>query len=140
MSEELIFDKTGGGAASDVGEGDKTQTATHNFYTGAGYQQAAMRTAKLKDFYFNLKHAQMGLSSESGEFADAIKKHLIYNKPLDIPNLIEEIGDILWFCALACETLGITLDEAMWLNIDKLRQRYPDAYTDADAQARADKA
>ena len=104
MSEELVFDKTGGGAAADTGGSENPRPDRDIFIGGRVYQQEAMRTANLKDFYFNLVHAQMGLTSEAGEFTDAVKKHRIYNKPLDIPNLIEEIGDILWFCALACET------------------------------------
>lgn len=55
--------------------------------------------------YLNLLHMAVGLESESGELLDAIKKIVIYRKP--VGNLIEknsiawnvreEIGDLLWF-------------------------------------------
>jgi len=42
----------------------------------------------------HLIHMVLGISGESGELLDAIKKHTIYHKPLDIGNVIEELGDI----------------------------------------------
>ena len=45
----------------------------------------------------NLSHIILGLLGESGEFADCIKKAKIYNKLLDVENLIEESGDILFY-------------------------------------------
>jgi NTP pyrophosphatase (non-canonical NTP hydrolase) len=42
--------------------------------------------------------------------------------------MIEELGDVLWYCAeLACG-LGVTLDEVAMRNIDKLRRRYPEGF------------
>jgi NTP pyrophosphatase (non-canonical NTP hydrolase) len=104
------------------------------------YQTLASRTAKdmgTKDL--NLIHAAMGLASDAGEFVDAIKKHTIYGKPLDYNNAVEELGDVLWFVALACDTLGISMGCVMRENIDKLTKRYPEKYTDTAAIARADK-
>lgn len=103
------------------------------------YQHQAMRTAKPGDVDFDLMHAAYGLSGEAGEFADCIKKHQIYGKDFDRDNAIEELGDILWFVALACNALGTTMDQVAQANIDKLRKRYPDKYTDQHAAARLDK-
>lgn len=104
------------------------------------YQRAAMRTAKDLGTRGDLTHAALGLCGEAGEFADAVKKYTVYDKSLDVPNCLEEIGDILWFCALACETLGVTLSQVALGNISKLTKRYPGAYSDVLAQARLDKA
>lgn len=99
-----------------------------------------MRTAKdMGSMQLNLIHASLGISGEGGEFADAVKKHAVYNKPLDAENCIEELGDLLWYVALAAETLGVSLGEIMQRNIAKLQVRYPDKYSDAAAVARADK-
>ncbi len=66
---------------------------------------------------------------------------MFYGKPLDENNLKEEAGDILWYIAgPLCRALGCTLDEIAQINVNKLRARYPEKYTDAAALARADKA
>jgi len=104
------------------------------------YTEAAMRTAKdMGSEQMNLIHAAMGLSSDAGEFVDCIKKHTIYGKELDRDNAIEELGDCLWFIALAADTLGVSLGQIARANIAKLAKRYPDKYTDQAAIARADK-
>lgn len=89
---------------------------------------------------YNLLHAALGMSGEAGELVDIVKKSFIYNKPLDKNHAKEEIGDCLWYIALACRTLGVSFDELMYDNISKLSRRYPDRYTDEHAVARADKA
>lgn len=86
-----------------------------------------------------LIHALLGMSSETGEFADALKKHIIYNKPLDIINLQEELGDKMWYISLACSALGIELADVMQMNVDKLRVRYPSVFTEELADKRLDK-
>jgi len=57
----------------------------------------------------NLLHAAMGICTESGEFFDPIKKHLMYGKPLDEENMREELGDLLWYIAVGAENLGTCL-------------------------------
>ena len=77
-----------------------------------------------------LTHAAFGLSSEVGEFNDGLKKWLYYGQPLDWPNLAEELGDILWYIALACNALGFSIETVMEKNIAKLYTRYPEKYED----------
>lgn len=84
-------------------------------------------------------HAAMGISGEAGELMDAIKKHVLYNKPLDTENVKEEIGDLLWYMALMLESVGSSFEEAMKMNHDKLEKRYPSGFSEKDAQARVDK-
>jgi NTP pyrophosphatase (non-canonical NTP hydrolase) len=90
-------------------------------------------------FIYDLLHATLGISGEAGELLDSVKKSFIYGKPLDTVNAREEIGDIFWYLALACRTLGVSFEEVMQENIDKLSKRYPEKYTDEHAIARADK-
>lgn len=87
----------------------------------------------------DLLHAILGISGEAGELVDGFKKHLIYGKPLDVENLREEAGDILWYMALLLRTIDTTFEDVMEMNITKLMIRYPDKYTDQAAIARADK-
>lgn len=105
------------------------------------YQRQANRTAKKgPDLNYNLNHAALGLAGEAGEFVDAVKKSVIYGKPLDVANLREEMGDLLWYIALACDALGVTMQDIAQENVNKLKRRYPDAYSDELAGARLDKA
>lgn len=89
---------------------------------------------------YDLLHATLGISGEAGELLDAVKKSFIYNKPLDVVNAKEELGDLLWYMALACRRLNVSFEELMQANIDKLTKRYPEKYTDEHASARLDKA
>ena len=76
-----------------------------------------------------LLHAAIGLVTESGEFIDALKKFLFYGRPLDLVNLKEELGDILWYAAVAMSALDTTFEEEMDRVIRKLRTRYPEKFT-----------
>jgi len=86
-----------------------------------------------------LIHYAMGIASEAGEVVDAVKKHAIYRKPLDVDNIIEELGDLEWFMDRLRKTLGISRDLVLYKNMEKLNKRYQKEYSDEAAQARADK-
>jgi NTP pyrophosphatase (non-canonical NTP hydrolase) len=89
----------------------------------------------------HLIHMMMGVSGESGELLDAIKKHVIYNKPLDRDNVVEELGDIEFYLEGLRQGLGISREETLRQNIEKLSVRYEGLqYSDTAAQTRADKA
>ena len=103
------------------------------------YQQLALRTAAPASDNMNLVHAALGLAGEAGEFADASKRAIIYGRPLDEANLKEEIGDLLWYCALAAHASGSTLAELAEQNIAKLKRRYPEKFTTQLSELRLDK-
>lgn len=84
-------------------------------------------------------HAKLGIDSESGELADAIKKCLIYKQPMDLENIKEECGDLLWYIALLLTATGFDMEECMQVNIDKLKIRYPEKFTEKLAKERRDK-
>ena len=89
------------------------------------YPAKALRTAKPLSFEDTLMHAGLLITSEAGEIADAIKKHLVYGKDLDKANLLEEIGDACWGLNLLLDALGFTWKQALEANITKLEKRYP---------------
>lgn len=74
-------------------------------------------------------HALLGLMSETGEIADALKKHIIYGKELDIINLMEESGDLSWYQAVLLTAIKKTMEEAMEKNIAKLKARFGDKFS-----------
>lgn len=71
-----------------------------------------------------LTHACFGLSTESGELIDSVKRHVFYGTELDKKNILEEGGDILWYLAIICDELGVNFETLMQKNLDKLEARY----------------
>lgn len=96
----------------------------------------AMNTRLNDDGLKRLLHAGIGLSTESGEFLDALKKHIFYGKPLDRVNLKEEMGDLFWYLAIACDELGVDFEPLMETNIAKLKARYGEKFSEAAAEKR----
>lgn len=94
------------------------------------YQRDAMRTAQLvgRSEVETLTEAALGLSGESGEFSEAVKKHKYHRHEMNAAQAALEIGDVLWYCALAATALGLTLEEVAEMNLAKLRARYPDGF------------
>ena len=75
-----------------------------------------------------LMTAALGLSAESGEFTEVVKKILFQGKPYNEDNVFHmkrELGDICWYLAQACMALDTTFDEVLEMNVDKLKARYP---------------
>lgn len=175
------------------------------------YIQQALRTAApMHDQAGELEHAALGLITELGELATEVKRLRIYLKPIDRVHAAEEIGDVLWYWAIAanrlldlgvvsfagvqadlnltpgvttdvylsrgvrrlaanvgefsalietgsyedaaerlhdtlmclaavCCVLNLNLQDCAAANIEKLRVRFPNKFTEADAEARADK-
>ena len=88
----------------------------------------------------HLLHMVVGISGESGELLDAIKKAAIYCKPIDRENVIEELGDLEFYMQGLRAGLGITREQTLEANIAKLSRRYSaGTYSNEQAQARADK-
>lgn len=103
------------------------------------YQGLAIRTAKNLGETGDLLHSALGLAGEAGEFVDCVKKHTVYGRPLNKANAVEELGDLLWFVALGCKALGVSMEMVAEQNIGKLKVRYPDQYSDELAAVRLDK-
>lgn len=88
----------------------------------------------------DMVHAVLGISGEAGELLDAIKKHVIYDKALDIDNVIEELGDLEFYLEQLRQRLGISRELTLNANISKLKKRYESmSYSDEAAHRRADK-
>lgn len=71
-------------------------------------------------------YAALGLSSESGEVAGKIKKFVRgdYDSISDIrENIIDELGDVLWYVTALAMELETSLDEIKERNATKLVNR-----------------
>ena len=72
--------------------------------------------------------AALGLTAESGEFTEVVKKIILQGKPYNEDNgfhMKRELGDICWYLAQACMAIDRTFDEIIEMNVDKLKARYP---------------
>ena len=72
--------------------------------------------------------AAVGMSAESGEFIEVVKKMIFQGKPVNEENLFHlkrELGDIMWYVAQACMALDTDFNEIIEMNVEKLKSRYP---------------
>lgn len=106
------------------------------------YQAAALRTAPEQGQLDGLVHACEGFFTEGGECMTEVKRMHQYGKamtPEIHQHIVEEVGDLLWYVALAAEHLGVSLRSIAQQNIEKLALRFPDKFSGEAALARADK-
>jgi len=83
----------------------------------------------------DILHGILGVATEGGEMLEALYAAYFEGKDFDKVNLLEESGDVMWYLALLLNKPqpGVTFEAVQHLNIDKLRKRYPDKFTNYDA-------
>ena len=85
--------------------------------------------------------AVIGMQSETGEFAEIVKKCVFQGKELDESvkfHLKRELGDIIWYWAQGVMSLGFTPSEIIEENINKLEKRYPNGFERVRSEHRAE--
>lgn len=93
------------------------------------YQQNALRTeAEGNHTYPRLLNGLMGLNGEAGEAIDILKKHLFQGHDLDKEHIAKELGDVAWYLAVSADAIGYKLEDILQMNINKLKQRYPQGF------------
>lgn len=80
-----------------------------------------------------LIHCALGLISEGGEILKAVLEDIDVREDIDVE---EEIGDAAWYLAIGLDEVGI---DVLYRNIEKLKKRYPKAFSRDDAVIRRDK-
>lgn len=87
-----------------------------------------------------LSLAGLGVAGEAGEVADIIKKVLHHGVPLDSvrDKMIKECGDVEWYLEYLYATMGWTREQVQMANVEKLRLRHPNGWTQESQQAKAD--
>jgi NTP pyrophosphatase (non-canonical NTP hydrolase) len=89
------------------------------------YQKSAKATAIYPRDY-SIVYPAIGLAGEAGEVANKVKKLIRDNPDMtdDIKEKIgDEIGDVLWYCAVLADDLGQSLSEIANRNLLKLANR-----------------
>lgn len=92
-------------------------------------------------------HMASCVAGEAGELFDPIKRHIFYGVELDIHSpkgIVKEAGDLLFYLQGLLDVCGVTLEQVLEANQDKLigpEGRYRErVYKDAHAIARRDEA
>lgn len=81
-------------------------------------------------------NACLGLSGEVGELNDMIKKTIFHGHAINMNEVRKEIGDVLWYLAMMCDSFGFDIEEIAKMNIDKLKERYPEGFSEYASQHR----
>ena len=103
------------------------------------YQRLAMRTAPnmVPQDERQLLIWTVAFAGEVGEFCNMIKKKVGHGHAINAETLADELGDCLWYTAALCSLLALDLDDVATANIDKLRRRYPNGFSQDDSINRA---
>lgn len=100
----------------------------------------AQLLAELQPGDCDLLHMAIGIAGEAGELLDCIKAAVIYRKPLNLANAIEELGDLEFFMEGLRQRLDVDREETIEGNMTKLSKRYAKmTYSNASAQNKVDK-
>lgn len=100
------------------------------------YDVFSQRLATLNDQGFSTQRlltAAVGMTAEAGEFTEVVKKIVFQGKPVNEDNLFHlkrELGDVMWYVMQACVGLGVSLEEVVEMNVEKLMARYPEGAFD----------
>lgn len=98
------------------------------------YQGLAARTSRGGEDA--KRGSTMGLAGEAGEVVDMLKKVFYHGHELDPGQLAKELGDVMWYVSDLATQFGIGLDDIARGNIEKLKARYPDGFSEARSRTR----
>lgn len=96
------------------------------------YQNQARRTAVYPSTHsiIGLMYVTLGLTGETGEIANDIKKTVRDDAGVLTPErknqIVDEMGDVLWYLAMLCYEMDTTLESVAVHNLAKLRKRQRD--------------
>ena len=100
------------------------------------YQQDCLRTWRQWPHGLNLTseqaqilNAALGLG-ESGETQDAVKKWIFQGHELDVDGIVKELGDQMFYVSVLARALNIDLSLVARKNTAKLRERFPDGFSE----------
>lgn len=98
------------------------------------YQNLSKRTlSNLDSVLEDNIHMSLGLTTETAEIADVFKKKLAYKKEIDWVNIQEELGDVMFYIVNMCNINNWDLRDILQNNINKLKVRFPDKFTEENA-------
>ena len=109
----------------------------------ADFQEQAART-QITDPGFEIPRQEimvvwnaLGLAGKAGDVAELVKKGVFHRHRVDPAKLEKELGDMLWYAAAICTSLGLDLGEIMQANIERLKAADPQRYSMEENQSPA---
>jgi NTP pyrophosphatase (non-canonical NTP hydrolase) len=82
---------------------------------------------RIKDYEGHLQNAAMGLAAEGAEVLDIVKKQVYHTEGVDYTEKMKhELGDVCFYLAKMLELTGLTLEEVLAANKEKLASRHPE--------------
>lgn len=101
----------------------------------AEYQNGVRRTWKVEDtdltqWQKEVVFCETGISGESGELSEMIKKGIFHGQPelLDPAKVQKELGDLLYYVTQMATLFGLLIEDVARVNNLKLQARYPDGF------------
>lgn len=92
------------------------------------YQKRALKTAQ-NDYGTLIQRTiwAMGVAGEAGEVIEKWKKIVAYKEgkvnDADRAELAKELGDVVWYIAVMCQSLDLSFEDVMQSNLTKLADR-----------------
>jgi NTP pyrophosphatase (non-canonical NTP hydrolase) len=103
------------------------------------YQDLAGRTSPPdRPALEKLTNGALGLGGEAGEVVEIVKKHRYHGHALDADAVAKELGDVLWYVAEICTATGLSMGDVARKNVDKLRDRYPEGFSENRSRERSE--
>ena len=96
-----------------------------NYCTFRGYN--------LEELYRNTSYTGFNLEYNISKLADLVKKHIAYNKEIDIDKERQILCDIIDSLDTIYKSLNISISKSLENNINKLKIRFPDGFKELDA-------
>lgn len=92
------------------------------------YQKQALTTAIINpDPLLDKSIWVMGIAGEAGEVVEKWKKIVAYRDGEitedDLQELKKELGDVVWYIAVLAHSLGLSFEDVMQQNVEKLKSR-----------------
>ena len=100
------------------------------------FQRLSTRTLPQGSTFNRLSNYAMGLSGEAGEVTDELKKVIYHGHDLNIDKLEKELGDVLHYVSGLATLLDLSLSDVAEKNIEKLKARYPNGFSEKDSRNR----
>ena len=76
-----------------------------------------------------LRHSLFEMCAELGEIQSIYQK-VYQGHQITVDDVKKEVGDLMWGIAEFCTVNGFQMDDIAQMNIDKLRKRYPEGFTE----------
>ena len=111
---------------------------SHTYKTDLGTPQYKRLGLRVNGEDVKIMHYLLGMSSEVGEVSDLFKKTIMRGEKIAAAQVVEEVGDLLWYVDRLLANFNSSIPEAFEANKRKLELRYPDGFSVKDSKEKRD--